>query len=432
MRLLALTLVSLFCASPALAVGPVWPLADMPRFWILGEGNAHFSVDGFYFHTKENYDNLGQVSQPPAMEHVRYGNMRFHLGFGFSPRVSVFAQTDLRSVFMVNAKGSNISDDENYGFGDTFLALRWLLYRSRATDRIYPSEWSPETWLALVEGSWNFPLYAQAKPGKPPLGDQSNDFTTMGRIVWYANEWLGLSGNAGYIYRTSGYSAAIPWGLRADFNFLQANKVRFWADLQSYERTLADDVVLNPMQPDPIQGGSLLFKSDSPTLRSVTLGAAYLLSKEIELAAGALFTASGINAAKGFGGALGLAWRPYQMPELKYDDYRRQQIQRLQTEPRFYRQRSVLRYGLTATVLKVSAKGNFFQIAFGTKDGLKTGDTFQVFGPDDMSGNPRRPLAIARVQVARPEDSFLRVEQKYDPAFRLRSGQEARRVMFEE
>jgi hypothetical protein len=427
-----LVLLLLLLAPAARAAGPSWPLADMPRFWILGEGNAHFSVDGFYFHTKENYDGEGQVSAPAAMDHLRYGNLRFHGAFGLTPTISVFAQADARALFMVNAAGSNISDDENYGFGDAFLGLRWLLYRSRSTDRDYPTEWSPETFLVLAEGTWLFPTYAQSKPGKPPLGDQSNDFTGMARFVWYANDWLGLSASAGYLYRTAGYSPLLPWALRADLNFLEHTKFRFWANLESQESLVKDGVVLNAEQPDPIQGGSLLFKSKSPTLRTVTLGAGYLLSKEIELAAGGFFTASGVNAAKGFGGAIGLAWRPYQVPELKYAEFRREQLRKLEAEPRTYRQRRVMRYGLRATIVRVSGEGNFFQIAYGKKSGLKTGDYFQVFSPDDLSGDMRRPLALARVQVVRGEDSFLRVEQKYDPSFHPRAGQEARRVILEE
>lgn len=426
MRLLAI--LPLFLALTAQAAGPSWPLADMPRFYILGEGNAHFSVDGFYFHTKENYDNDGLVAQPAAMEHVRYGNLRFHGAFGFSPRVSIFAQADARALFMMNAKGTNISDDENYGFGDAFLGFRWMLYRSSPTDKVYPSEWSPRTVLVLAEGSWLFPTYAQGKPGKPPLGDQSNDFTSMLRGVWYASEWLGLSANAGYLYRTAGYSALIPWGLRADFNFLRKLNWRFWIDFQAQESTLQDGVVLNPAQPDPIQSGSLLFKSDSPTVRSATLGTAVLLGKELELAAGAIFTASGINTAKGFGGALGLAWRPYQVPELKYEEFRREQLRKLENEPKVYRQKQVFRYGQKATVIRVSKEGNYFQIAYGSKDGIKAGDYFQVFS-DNYDQEERQPLALARVQVVRGEDSFLRVDQRYDPSFRLRAGMEAQRVI---
>jgi hypothetical protein len=421
-----------FFALPAWAVGPSWPLADMPRFWILGEGNAHFSIDGFYSHSKENYDADGRVNSPATMEHVRYGNMRFHVGFGFAPQVSVFAQADLRAVFEKNAQGTNISDSDNYGFGDGFVGMRWLLYRSKSTDRVYPSEWAPETWLALAETTWLFPLYAQAKPGKPPLGEQSNDFTVMGRLVWYANEWLGLAGGGGYTHRTSGYRAGIPWSLRADLNFLQQKNFRFWLDFQSFEALKGAGNVLNPTQPDPLPGGSLLFKSEAPTVRSATLGLGYLLSKEWEIAAGALLTASGINTAKGFGGALGLAWRPYQMPELRYEEYRRNQLRKLEQEPMSYRRREVLRYGFQATVLRVSGSGNFFQIGFGKKDGVKAGDSFQVFAPDDFSGSERTPIALAVVKVSRAEDSFLRIEQRYEREIQVKPGFEARRVIFTE
>lgn len=431
--ILALFLAALPMAAQALTpAGPSWPLADMPRFWILGEGNAHFSLDAFYFHSKENYDSTGNVNSPTTMEHVRYGNSRFHLGFGFTPRVSLFAQADLRGVFVKNTQGSNVSDDENYGFGDSFVGLRWLVFRSNSTDRVYPTEWSPETWLALVESTWQFPLYAQTRGGKPPLGNQSNDFTLLGRAAWYTNEWLGFAGSAGYTHRTSSYSAGVPWSLRADFNFVQAKNTRLWLEFASFEGVSRSNNILNVTQPDPIPGGSLLFKSETPTLRTGTIGAGYLISKEWELTGAAIFTASGIDAAKGFGGALGLAWRPYQVPELKYADFRRKQLKRLEQEPMSYRRREVLRYEYSATVLRVSPSGNFFQIGFGKKDGLKPGDTFHVFPTEDFSGNQREPMALAVVRVSRADDSFLRVEQKYDRTFLTRPGYEARRVIYSE
>lgn len=433
MRSLALTFLAFLAfSSPVMGAGPAWPLADMPRFWILGEGNYHFSADGFFFHTKENYDVDGQTSRPNALEHIRYGNMRFHVGFGFTPRVSLFAQTDVRAVYMQNAVGSNVSDDDNYGFGDAFVGMRWLIYRSKATDRLYPTEWAPETWIALAEGSWQFPMYDRATPGKPPLGDQSNDLTAIGRVAWYANEWLGFSGHGGYIYRTSGYESLLPWGLRLDLQWVRTLSTRFWVEFQASERTVKDEQVLNATQLDTIPSGSFLFKSDSAVLRTVTLGAAYVLGKEWELAGAGILTSSGVNTAKGFGAALGLVWRPYQMPELTYEDYRKEQIRRLQREPRRYRQKPVAQYGFQATVVRVSGQGNFFQIAFGQKDGVKAGDTFQIFAPDDLRGNERYPLAIARVQVSRTDDSFLRVEQKYDRNLQLAPGYEVRRVIFSE
>jgi hypothetical protein len=426
-------LLFLLPASPALSAGVTWPISDMPRFYILGEGNYHLSADGTYFYTKENYDSIGQVNQPSQMEHVRYGNLRLHTAFGFTPRVSIFAQADIRGLFMVNSRGSNISDDENYGLGDAFLGFRWLLYRSKYTDKVYPTEWAPETWLALLEGTWLFPMYDRAKTNAPPLGNQSNDFTAMGRLVWYAADWLGIAGNLGYTHRTAGYEAGMPWGLRADLNFTRSHYWRFWVNYQSYERLGTESgSVLNPEQPDPFTGGSYLFKSDAPVLRSVQLGAAYLLSKEWEIAGGPLFTTSGINSAKGVGGSLALSWRPYQVPELRYEEYRKQQLKKLEQEPQEFRQRAVVSYGIRATVLKVSAKANYLKIAYGQLDGLKAGDLFQIFPPDDFSNTSRMPIGIARIEVARERESFLRVDQRFDASARVQPGYEVRRIILEE
>jgi hypothetical protein len=431
MRLPFVYLAWLFLAcSSAFAAGPSWPLADMPRFWVLGEGYTHASLDGFFFYTKENYDQNGQASAPASLEPARYANLRAHLAYGLSSRASLFGQMDMRGVFLENAADSSQINTQSYGLGDAFLAARWLLFRSGTPDRVNPAQWSPGTWIGLAEASWLLPLYDSAKNGAPTLGDRSNDFTLMGRLAWFANDWLGLAANAGYTYRTSQYSPLLPWGLRADFNFLGNSKVRFWAELQSEEGLGKSGNILNPSQPDPLSGGSLLFKSQSPTLRTVTIGAGYRLGREWELAGGLLFTAAGVNSAKGTGGALGLAWRPYQMAELSYESYRKEEMRQL-GEQSFLRSRRPIRgYGLRATILNVSSRGNFFRIAYGQKDGVQKGDAFQVFAPDEFGGKVRRPVASAVVEVSRENDSFLRVDQRYGLAVKVQPGYEVRRVIF--
>ncbi|RZA06097.1 MAG: hypothetical protein EOP11_11200 [Proteobacteria bacterium] len=417
----------------AQAAGANWPISDIPRFWILGEGNAHFSADGTFFFTKENYNEEGIAEIPAAFQNVKYTDLRLHTGFGFSPVFSLFFQADFRNLFLQNTEGSNVADAENRGFGDSFLAARYLLYRSKATDRVYPTEWTPNSWLALAEGSWVFPLYDRAKNGNPPLGDQSNDLTGMLRVAWYANEWFALSGGGGFTYRTAGYRPLMPWNLRADFLFLEKSKFRLWAELTAQERAGAPSQVFNASQPDPLQGGSLLFKSEAPTQRMGRIGAAYLVSKEWELAVAGNITATGVTSAKGQGISLGLAWRPYQVPELRYDDYRRAQIAKLQSQPRVLTSKPVVRYGFQATVLNVSGQGNFLKINFGRKDGVKVGDAFQVFAPDTFDEKKVRvPLALVRVHTARIDDSFLRVEQRYSAETVIKPGYEVRRVIIEE
>lgn len=414
------------------AAGTTWPISDMPRFWILGEGNTHFSVDSTFFRSKENYDGNGLVIQPSTMEHLRYSETRIHLGFGFTPRISVFAQADARGIFASNTRGSFISDDENYGFGDAFIGMRWLLYRSKSANKVYPTEWAAGSWLMLAEGTWLFPLYDRPQNGKPPLGNQSNDFSWIARAVWYANEWLALSGSAGYTFRTAGYADEVPWSVRSDFLLQEYQRLRFWLGMRSTEALTVTSNVVNPRQPDSIPGGSLFFKSEAPTQRLVDGGVGYLLTRTWELALGALITTSGINSAKGFGGTIGLTYRPYQVPEVRYEAYRREQKQRVAQEREEFKEEKVLSYGFRATILKVSVKGNFFKIAYGSMDGVKEGDTFQVNEPDDLTLRERKAVAYARVVAVRPTSSFLRVEKIVNREAKIIPGFEAQRVSLDQ
>jgi hypothetical protein len=440
MRPLSLLLLLSFflCASnTARAAGPVWPIGDIPRFWILGEGNNHFSLDGTFFRTEENYDASGHPFAVPTMDHVNYLQTRLHAGFGFTPRISIFAQANVHSIFVTNAANSNLSDDSNLGLGDASFAFRWLLWRSRSVDRVYPTEWAPKSLAVLLEGSWLFPMYDTAKGGKPPLGDQSNDFSTIMRGVWYANEWFALSGSLGYIYRTAGYAPQLPWNIRLDLTFLRNQRLRFWLDLLSEETTDKSGPTFNPKQPDPIPGGSLLFKSEEPTIRRSTFGVGYLLTREWEIALGGMVTASGVNHAKGMGAMLGFTWRPYQVKEINYEAYRKEERLRAIREPEILK-RQVLRYGFKATILRVSVRGNFFKIGFGSTEGVQVGDTFQVYEPDDFTQRERSPIAVAKVVAIRPNSSFLRVESRYSPEspqaeeIKIVPGYEAQRVDLDE
>jgi len=433
-QLLLLTLLLFLFLAPAnaFAIGAAWPLSDTPRFWILGEGFGHLSLDSYYFQTRENYGSDGLASAPPAMDRLHYTNFRVHGAFGFAPKLSLFAQADARGLSMSSqaAVATAPPNASNQGLGDAFLGFRSLLYRSNSTNRVYPTEWSPESFVIILEGTWNFPMYDSTRAAKPPLGDQSNDFSGIARAAWYTNEWLAFSAGSGYIYRTAGYAPILPWNIRADFSLQERHRLRFWTELQSFQGLQQTNVALNSQQPDPIPNGSLLFKSYSPTIRTANLGVGYLLSKEWEAVAGTFFTATGVNSAKGWGAGLGFTWRPYQIPEIKYEEYRKRQIERLQTEKREFH-RPVVRYGFRATIVKVSNQGNYVKIFYGENDRVRVGDTFYIMPPDTLSASPRRPVASATAVQVLPDAAFLHVDEKYAENLSIQEGFEARRVYFE-
>ncbi len=417
-----------FAPANAFAIGAAWPLSDTPRFWILGEGLGHFSVDSYYFQTSENYDNQGIASAPATLDHLQYTNLRAHGAFGFAPKLSLFAQADARALFMSSTSQPPAT---NMGPGDAFVGLRWLLYRSSSSDRVYPTEWSPESFVLILESTWNFPMYDASSVGKPPLGDQSNDFSGIARSAWYTNEWLAFSAGTGYIYRTAGYAPSIPWNIRADISLQQHQRFRFWTEFQSFQSFQSTGIVLNNTQPDPIPNGSLLFKSYAPTIRTATLGLGYLLSREWEITAGGSFTATGVNSAKGWGGGLGFTWRPYQVPEIKYEDYRKRQIERLQSQEHEVRRRPVVKYGFRATIVKVSTQGNYVKISYGAKDRVRVGDPFYIMPPDMLNAQARRPLGFATVVQVQPDASFLQVMERFNENLSIQEGYEARRIFFD-
>lgn len=429
---LLLLLAAIGAPSRAFAIGALWPISDTPRFWILGEGLGHFSGDTTYFQTSQNYDAFGVATTPGLEGTTRYVDTRLHGGFGFAPRLSLFAQADYH--FLYEAAGPGNASGSNNGFGDAFVGFRWLVWRSSPTDRVYPTEWAPNSVVTLFEGTWTFPMYDRTAAGFPPLGDQSNDFSGIARVAWYTNEWLAFSTSGGYIYRTGGYAPALPWNLRADFSAQERHRMRFWIDFQAFENLDKTGNGISPNQPDPFPNGSFLFKSYAPKIRTATLGMGYLVAREWEIVANATTTATGVNAAKGWGGGLGFTWRPYQVPEIKYDEFRKGQIEKLQGERREVHRRAVVKYGFRATIVKVSAQGNYIKILYGENERVRIGDTFYVMPPETPESaqvGARRPVAFATVAQVTPEAAFLHVDEKYYGNVQITEGFEVRRVYFE-
>lgn len=417
----------------AFGAGSRWPVTDLPRFWVLSEGTTHIAADNTYFQTQENYDLNGGAATLANLSAVHYDNLRLQVGHGFAPRVSIFAQADGRQVFVSNKVATSSGSTSNMSIGDLMVGLRWLVYRSRSSDRLSPSEWAPNSFVAVAEGTWVFPSYSRTSGGRPPVGDQSNDFSGVGRVAWYANDWLTLSGSAGYTYRTAGYSQNAPWNLRADFTVTDDRRLRLWAGAEGIEGLNKPNVYLNRKAEDFFVNGSLLFKSFSPTERTANIGLGHLIGKDWEVAGAIFTTVSGVAAAKGSGVTLGFTWRPYQSPELQYESYRRQQIERKRTERTSYATRKVISYGLSAVIVKVSAQKKYFKITYGSGQGVKVGDAFEVFPPDDLSGKERKAIAAARVAAVKDNESFLRVEQKLNQSSEdVEAGHEARRVTLSE
>lgn len=427
MRLLLFLSVASVLMPAAMAAGPQWPAADAPRFWMVGDGGPQISAEVAGLYSKENYDRNSVIVTPTGMDHVAAGAMRVNAGFGILQNFSLFGQLSANSVFSSNSETSRLENSSNYGLGDAFLALRWLVFRSVKPNRKFPTEWETGSFSGLVEGSWNFPLYNNTSSTKPPLGNHSNDFTGMARGVWYTNRWLALSFGAGYTYRTENYDAEIPYILRADILLPHAPMVRFFTDFSATEfipNSKHRDLATVRM---PFLNGSALYQMDDVRDRHGRIGIALQPNKEWEVVHAFSFSTSGMNTAKTYAYTIGVSWRPVGVPFLSEPEFEKRRETKIE-EPIIPR-RTVFGYGLKATVLKVSSRGNFLKIAYGKKDGVKPGNTFYVYEPDDLSGRDRPILATAKAVAVKEDESYLKIEERFDKTKPLAPGFEVQQVL---
>ena len=101
-------------------------------------------------------------------------------------------------------------------------------------------------------------------------------------------------------------------------------------------------------------------------------------------------------------------------------------------EPRDRHNREVVRYGMRATVVKVSAKANYAKIFVGERDNVQVGDAFYIFNSDLERAENRRLIAYATVaRLQKGEAAYLHVEELYSEQSPVQEGFEARQVFFE-
>ncbi len=424
--LLLLFLCLLFCSpNDAAAAGAAWPISDSPRFWILGREAWHVSLEFSSYISSSNYDQQGLVYQPTNMTSLQFINPRFHVGYGLNRKVSVFAQ--IAGSYVTTNNIAPVSSGSYGGLGDAFVAIRWQVYRLRTP--LYDSaDWLPQDFQALLEGSWNFPLYNHVASLVAPQGNESNDFTGMLRMAWYATRSFAFSGGLGLTMRTNSYGAELPYFLRVDFIPATIEQLRFWLDLYGEKRLSSIPNSLNAAQSDPIPGGSYLFKNTNYSQEKFGLGSSYLFSKDWELAAAYHNDIAGINASKGYELALALTYRPYKVIHIRNELENKKEEEERVVE-KWRKRDAVTVYGFTAIIQKVSDHGNFFKIELSENDEVKPGDAFHVFRPSSKSFPERKLVAAAKIVRIDNRDAFLRVEENFVSDIFINPGYEAQRII---
>lgn len=414
------------------AAGPTWPITDYPRYWLFGEGFYSLSVDSTYTYSTQNYNQNGDANRPTTMSNIQFTNARAHVGVGVAPALSLFAQASLSSSVTSNAKYSGIPDGRNIGAGDGFFSARYLLFRSASANQEVPTDWTPNSFVLLLEPSWTFPLYEGPEKFDPARGDQSNDFSATLKFAGFLSHWFVASAGVGYTYRTAGYAGEIPFLLRGDITTSFRPFIRGWMEWKGNKSRHNDRLKLAPgsTNADAIPGGSLLFKGINSEQQQIGGGIGVLLSRDWEASSAFYKTISGTNSALASLFSLGLAYRPYQAVERNAEPPQ-EFIEKSQTEPKKKTKTSL--YAYAVPVQEVSVKGNFVKIGRGKNQNVSVGEHFHLFGPEKEQGKEKAAALLTVVSVS-PNQSYLKVEEIFlaDPKdLKINTEFEARRIIDE-
>lgn len=407
----------------AAAAGPEWSITDYPRRWFLNEGTYQIGIESAYTRTDENFNNdFDRVTATDPygniLDHVDRISGRLHGAFGFTPSFSVQGQVTGLYLNNVLVSPATFPDKQRYGGGDGFLAARYAFIN-------HPN------FLMGIEAAWTFPTYGDANFPDPPLGDQSNDVTGMLRLAWLPNDVLSLAIGGGYTARSSNYAAEIPYFGRMDFRFPGNNQFRIFGEWKAFLSMRNDSLDPNLVRADIPAGGSYLTRAINAENGKLGGGFGFALNREFEISGGYYRSMVGRNSAVENTFILGGSYRvpqrsEYSVPSEEVEKKSLDPVVRKLSRPMPKVERlGDYKYGFTAKVDRLSQLGNYVRIDAGSMDGVAVGDPFHFFHDGTL-------VADGRVVAVRPDNAFLRVEQRYTSSLTIVEGGDARRVISEE
>ena len=347
-----------------------------------------------YYNSSSNFNSSGSTLAPPQLASYRrlYGDAT--ATYGINDRFTLFGRLTWTAVH--SEFGGTIGD--SYGFEDQSVGIVMRLYEA-------PSKGFTIDFQAQVD----LPAYSNTQSlteKLPYLGDGSTDFTggpfIRVPVIHSDNDTeFDIFGGAGYTYRTSNFSAAVPWAAGAKF-FPEKSPVGFNANIGVYGiQSLKTDPV-NPLtgQRDSNgSGGSLFINAVDPSLATVKAGIGYAFEM-VSVSAGFAEDFYGQSAPKGFTILGGVSLRLDRGEKTPAAQTRRQSG------------KGFVNYSMEAHVKKAGGAPNQLRIDKGSQDNVATGQVFDIFELKGSEGSGL-PVARARVTGVAPEEAALTVIEYY-------------------
>jgi hypothetical protein len=377
-----------------------------------------FNLDVIYYNSSSNFDGSGSSV---SIDDLRYYS-RFQddltLSYGISDRLSVYGRM---SWAYVN-QNSTTQPGTAFGFADQTLGLSFRLADHRPLNAKSAAPFSLD--LQLQSDIPAYSTSSSAKNQTPFVGDGTIDFTG-GLFVIYPlarnkKDEMHLIGGAGYTYRTSGFSAAIPWSLY--FQYLQKNEGIFATIGSAGMASLKTDP--NGSDSGTVRsssggGGSYFIGGTNPSLINVYGQVGYKIGPKTDISLSASQSVWGQASPNGLSVALGFQSR------IGYDGRTNPVL--LTPKDYGHSNQGFQNYSLEARVLKSNDRLNLVKIDKGSQDGIEVGQVFDLF-ITKKDNSPGEAIARATASSTKTNETALEVTEFYKEVW-IEEGFWARRLV---
>ena len=333
------------------------------------------------YDTHQNYDSNSKLVSLVNGASVQRTYLDLNFTYGFNENSFVFGRISALSTKI--SSSLFVNNQNSFGLSDQMVGYAYRLFHN-------------DSGLSInLQGEVTIPAYSDndsAKNHTPYLGDGTTDFT-FGSFVEVPiltgdNSQFFLVGGAGYVWRSYGFSSAIPWNLLLKLYPIEQG-ITVAAGLRG-NISLGTDIsapTISVSDTNKGGGGSFLIYGINPNwaLAQASLG---YQTKNINFTLNGAIPISGKNAPEGTQISFGVQF-----------NFAKSTAKDGNTDPA---QTSIGQYNLEAKVLSTNDQLYLVKINRGSSSGIEKGQIFDIFQKNQR-------IAQAKVANVRDDESALRV-----------------------
>ncbi|MEO5968445.1 MAG: hypothetical protein ABIQ95_00840 [Bdellovibrionia bacterium] len=362
------------------------------------------NLNSNYLFTSSNFDSGGNIIFPSGLSSYAKLQTDLNLDFRVNDRLGVFGRSSWQYVNLISdSKGGT-----GFGFGDQTAGLVFRILGI-----------GPDASLSIdLQGQVDIPGYSNLTSfanATPYMGDGSIDFAGgifMGVPLFENRKYkLQTVFGAGYIHRTEGFSAALPWSA---FLKLVPQLSGFTAEAGANGiLSLQTDYSLSYSTPHSnlVSGGSYITGAVAPSLIQASIKSGYRFTEESQVDLIGKLNIWGQNVPTGYSVSLRLQ---YLFGKLKEGHIEKQLRSQAPTEqdPTGNDHPTFTTYSMDANIVKTNDRLNLVKINKGSQDGIDKGQIFDIFNIK-VSSQVGEAIARAQVTSVKVEEAALEIIEFY-------------------